>query len=371
MELTVDVLQRSLRAMHRGRAGRDDLIPLLAFDHPADVAELHTAARHCQQLLGGPAIHLRGLIEVSNRCTRNCLYCGLRRDNLRNRRYHLGLGEIAAAAALAAEHRLGTVVLQCCERSDAPFVEYVARAVDAVRGVVGPEPAVTLSCGLQSADAFRRWRDAGADRYLLRVETTNAELFRDLHPEDPDLGARLDTLRELRAGDWQTGLGMLVGLPGQTLHDVADDLLFLRDADVDMAVLGPFVPHAQTPLADREHDMDPDAQLLLSLNAVAVARLLQPDLNLAAAASLDALVPDGRECAVLAGANVLMPNLTDAPHRALYRPYDGKPGTDPDEPDADTGLDELLLRLWRLGTPPVLGARGDSRRWRRRITELV
>lgn len=367
MEPHTDVLHRCRRTLARGRAGRADLIPLLALDQPAEWSWLHREARRLQRRLGGPGVHLRGLIELSNCCARDCLYCGIRRGNLRLPRYTLTLDEIAAAAALARDLRLGSVVLQAGERSGPAFAETVARAVDAVRGEIGPEAAITLSCGEQPASVYRRWRDAGADRYLLRVETTNPALYREMHPDAPDLDARLGALRDLRAGGWQVGTGVMIGLPGQTLDDLAADLLFFRDEDVDMVGMGPFVPHADTPLADPDADLDGEAQLRLALNAVAVARLLLPDVNLVASTSLDALAPDGRERAVLAGANVLMPNLTDAEHRGLYRLYDGKPGTGDGAEDA--GLDALLPRLWRLGAPAVLGERGDSRRWRRRLHE--
>lgn len=366
MEPLLSVLHRCRRALARGRAGRADLVPLLALDHPADVAWLHREARRCQRRASGPAIHLHGLIELSNRCRRDCLYCAGRRDNAGLRRFSLDRDAIGAAALRAREGRLGAVELVAGECRDDAFTEFVARAVDAVRGAVGPEAGVSLSCGAQPAAVYRRWRDAGADRYLLRLGTTDPDLDRMLHPCAPRLEERLEALRELRSGGWQVGSGVMIGLPAQTLHDVADDLLFLRDEDVDTLHLGPFVPDAATPLADTDGDLDGATQLRIALNAVAVARLLLPEVNLMASPSLDVLSRRGRDRALLAGANVITAPLPVPP----VTEGEGQPADD-GMADGDARLDALLRHLWRLGAPADLGARGDPRRWRRRLRETV
>ena len=354
-------LRELLPISAESRPPEDVLTRLLALDDPVDVTALHGGARRVQLERRGPEVHLRGLIEMSNRCARDCLYCGIRRSNDGVERYLLSIDDIATTARWIGEQEFGSVVLQAGERTDAAFVDHVTAAIEAVREVAGPEVGITLSLGEQTDAVLRRWRDAGADRYLLRIETTRPDIYRALHPDHPDLDERIACLGRLRDGGWQVGTGVMIGLPGQTCDDLARDILFFRDHDVDMIGMGPFLPHGDTPMAHAT--VDPKEQLRLGLNMIAVTRLVLPDVNIASTTSLHALADDGRERGVLAGANVVMPNATDVRYRDGYLLYDGKPGTDE---TAESSLAAMVRRMESVGAVVSFGERGDSLRWQRR-----
>ncbi|MFN2372111.1 MAG: [FeFe] hydrogenase H-cluster radical SAM maturase HydE [Candidatus Krumholzibacteriia bacterium] len=337
--------------------GRDGWTALLAADAPADRAALHAAAYAVKRREVGPVIRPRGLVEISNLCARNCRYCGIRRDNRDVERYQLGTDEIVAAARDVHAAGYGSLVLQAGERRDPAFVEYVTGTLAAVHAATGGVLGVTLSVGEQSAAVYRRWREAGAHRYLLRIETAHRGLFRALHPADQGWDERAAGLDLLRAAGYQVGTGVLIGLPDQTAAHLADDLLFLRDRDVDMVGMGPFIPHDGTPLADVV--CAPARQLDLGLAMIACARLLLPDANIAATTALEALDPDGRRRGLLAGANVVMPNHTPARVRGAYDLYRGKPAAD--DPRA-----ALVALADAIGETVGWGDRGDSPRWERR-----
>jgi biotin synthase len=194
----------------------------------------------------------------------------------------------------------------------------------------GGELGITLSLGEQTEDVYRAWFDAGAHRYLLRVETTNRELYRALHPVTHDFDARIECLQRLRRVGYQVGTGVMIGLPGQTTEDLANDIAFFRDHDIDMIGMGPYVLHSDTPLADVLDSIDPETQLELGLKMIAVTRLVLRDVNIAATTALQALNPVGREMGLQAGANIIMPNLTDTQYRESYQLYEGKPCMDED-----------------------------------------
>ncbi len=337
--------------------GRAEWTRLLAADLPADRAALHAAAYAVKGAGVGAIIRPRGLIEFSNHCVRNCRYCGIRRDNRSVERYELSLAEIVAAATEIHAAGYGSLVLQAGERRDPAFVEFVAEVLTAVHAATGGELGITLSLGEQSPAAYRRWRGAGAHRYLLRIETADQGLFRALHPDDQTWQERAACLDHLRAADYQVGTGVMIGLPGQTIDLLAADLLFLCDRDIDMIGMGPFIPHDGTPLADAP--CDPVRQLDLGLAMIACARLLLPDVNIAATTALEALAGDGRRRGLLAGANVVMPNHTPAAHRGDYDLYRGKPRTE--DPRA-----ALVALADDIGETVGWGERGDALRWLRR-----
>jgi len=260
----------------------------------------------------GEPVHLRGIIEFSNVCERNCAYCGLRRDNTALRRYTMTADRILEVVAGAVTRGVRTIVLQSGE-SDGTEPEALARLIAAIKR--NADVALTLSVGVKSLDAYRTWRDAGADRFLLKHETANPALYVTLHP-DSRLSERLHALVNLKALGYQTGTGNIVGLPGQTPEDLADDILLTRDLDVDMAAFGPLVPHPGTPLADV-----PVAGIELALRVVAAARLALGPVHIPATTAFDAVAPDGRERALRAGANVIMANLTPLDCRGLYEIY--------------------------------------------------
>ena len=337
--------------------GRADWAALLAADAPAERAALHAAAYAVKCAGVGAVIRVRGLVEFSNLCARNCRYCGIRRDNRGVARFELDSEAIVAAAAEVHAAGYGSLVLQAGERRDPAFVEFVAEVLPAIHAATGGALGITLSLGEQGPATYRRWRAAGARRYLLRIETADPGLFRALHPDDQTWRERAACLDHLRAADYQVGTGVMIGLPGQTCDHLAADLLFLRDRDVDMIGMGPFIPHDGTPLADAP--CDPSRQLDLGLAMIACARLLLPDVNIAAATALEALAPDGRRRGLLAGANVVMPNHTPAAHRADYDLYRGKPRAE----DPRASLIELAASVnERVGWHDP----GDSPRWARR-----
>ncbi|MEW5763025.1 MAG: [FeFe] hydrogenase H-cluster radical SAM maturase HydE [Bacillota bacterium] len=293
---------------------REEIVSLLRAEGE-EAAALFRAADAVRAEYLGNAVHLRAVIEFSNYCVKNCLYCGLRRGNRRLARYRMTPEEILAAAGRARAEGYRTVVLQAGEDPAYKTAE-LARLVYRIKTEL--DVAVTLSLGDLRRDAYRELRAAGADRYLLKHETADPALFARLRP-GTTLAGRLERLSWLRELGYQVGSGNIVGLPGQAPETLADDILLLKECDVEMAGIGPFIPHPATPLGTC-----PPGSLDLTLKVLAVTRLLLPLAHLPATTAVATLHPAGRRRALLSGANVVMPDLTPAPYRRHYEIYPGK-----------------------------------------------
>lgn len=339
---------------------KGDLAALLRFsDGPA----LFAAALSVKERTIGRRVSLRGLVEFSNRCVRNCLYCGIRAGNRAVSRYRLDADEILACAARAKALGYGNLVLQSGETP--ALTDFVEDALRRLHGEFGEGFGITLSCGEQSDATYRRWFEAGAHRYLLRIETSSPELYARLHPSEQSWRARRDCLRSLGRLGYQLGTGTMSALPGQTEDDCAADILFFREVGADMIGMGPYIPHPDTPMGGGI-DWTPSARaaaLDQGLRMVAVTRLALPDVNIAASTALEALDPEGRAKGLLAGANVIMPNVSPPSRRADYRLYAGKPGVDE---GADEARERLARSLAAIGETPLWDSRGDSLRFARR-----
>ncbi len=310
-----------------------DLADMLRCDDRAFVDRLFKAAYRVKAKNVGRVVHLRGLIEVSNICRCDCFYCGLRVGNKDVSRYRMAAAEVAEAAGWAYRKGYGSVVLQAGERRDEEFVGFIEKAVRDMKTKSGGKLGVTLSLGEQEPETYARWFSAGAHRYLLRIETSDEAFFRSIHPPENDFKARLGCLVALREAGYQVGTGVMVGLPGQTVESLAADILFFRSFDIDMLGMGPYIPHDSTPLAARAVEYGPDERFNMALRMIALCRLAMPAINIASTTALQAMNPKGRELGLLAGANVLMPNITPEKYRRDYEIYPGKPcvGDSPDE----------------------------------------
>ena len=273
----------------------------------------------------GKRVALRGLVEFSNICSKNCLYCGIRRGNAGVFRYRMDEGEIFAAVEWAAENRYGSVVMQSGELASEENASFVERVLSRIHERFGDTLGITLSLGEQSEDTYRRWREAGAHRYLLRIESSNPDLYAHIHPADHSWQNRLDCLRTLKDVGFIVGTGVMIGLPGQTVEDLADDVGFFRSEGVDMIGMGPYLVHPDTPLAANVPPQDKERLLELTLRMIAATRLTIPDANIASTTALQAIDPEGREKGLLAGANVIMPNVTPLKYREEYLLYPNKP----------------------------------------------
>ncbi len=340
---------------------RQDLAALLA---TADLQEIETIRQAAETVLlehCGNAVHLRGLIEASNACSCDCHYCGIRKSNREVGRYTLAQEEILDCARLCAELGYGSMVIQSGERSDKKFIDLIARTVEQIkcetRSDKLPEGlGITLCIGQQTRETYRRLFDAGAHRYLLRIETTNPELFSKIHPPKQSLEARIECLHLLRDVGYQVGTGVMIGLPGQTLEDLADDLLFFKELDADMFGMGPYIPHPGTPLAS-EACPPVEERMRLGLLRIAALRLLMKDVNIASTTALQTLDPFGREKGLAFGANVLMPQTTPSARRADYLLYPGKSNIDE---NALTFRKELEERVVKVGRTLVMNNWGDA-----------
>ena len=268
---------------------------------------------------------MRGLVEFSNICSKNCLYCGIRRGNAGVVRYRMDEGEIFAAVEWAAENRYGSVVLQSGELAAEENTSFVERVLSRIHDRFGDTLGITLSLGEQSEDTYRRWREAGAHRYLLRIESSNPDLYARIHPADHSWQDRLDCLRTLKDVGFIVGTGVMIGLPGQTVEDLADDVGFFCSEGVDMIGMVPYLVHPDTPLAANVPPQDKKRLLELTLRMIAATRLTIPDANIASTTALQAIDPEGREKGLLAGANVIMPNVTPLKYREEYLLYPNKP----------------------------------------------
>lgn len=279
-----------------------------------DSNELFQAADRVRAKYVGDEVHLRGLIEFSNYCKQNCFYCGLRRDNKHLKRYRLNEKQIIEFAKNASELGYKTIVLQSGE--DTYFT------VDKMKHIISEikkfELAITLSIGEKTFEEYKAYKDAGADRYLLRIETTDKNLYQKLDP-NMDWQNRLECLNNLRKLGYEVGTGCLVGLPEQTLESLADDILFFKSMNADMIGIGPFIPNENTPLSAAE-----GGAFELALKVMAITRLLLPDINIPATTAMETLNPNGRIIALQCGANVVMPNVTQGEYRKFYEIYPGK-----------------------------------------------
>ena len=291
---------------------KEQLIKLLSDqDNQQDLFKRADAVR--RQYVGD-AVHLRGLIEFSNRCRNNCLYCGIRRDNQNISRYRLTEEEIIEQAKLAVRLGFKTIVLQSGE--DVFYQkDNFSRVIETIKKM---DVAITLSVGERTYEEYKAWKEAGADRYLMRIETTDKELY---HKLDPGMSwdHRHECLMMIKELGYELGSGIMVGLPGQTIESIANDLLYLKEIGVDMAGIGPFIPHPDTPLKDSAQD-----NFDLSLRTMALMRLIMQDINIPATTAMETLRPMGRILALKAGANVVMPNMTEQKYRKLYTLYPGK-----------------------------------------------
>lgn len=262
----------------------------------------------------GDEVHLRGLIEFSDYCKQNCLYCGIRRDNKDCTRYRIEPDEIIELARKAKGYGYQTVVLQSGED---PYytVDKMTYILSEIKKL---DLAITLSTGEKTLEEYAAYREAGADRFLIRIETTDRELYSRLHP-NMDFDNRVRCLRDLSALDYEVGTGCLVGLPGQTIESLAGDILFFKEIGADMVGIGPFIPNPNTPLAEAE-----GGNFDLALRVMAVTRLLLPKINIPATTAMETLNPNGRLIALQSGANVVMPNVTEGDFRKYYELYPGK-----------------------------------------------
>ena len=330
-----------------------------------DAQELFAAAYEVKCREVGRVVALRGLVECGNVCAKNCLYCGIRKDNSKVQRYLLDADEIVRRAEMACDAGYGNVVLQSGEIESEENTVFIENVLARIHERCGEGFGVTLSLGEQSDETYRRWRVAGAHRYLLRIETSNPQLYARLHPDGHSWSRRKECLDSLRRNGYQVGSGVMCGLPWQTVQDLAADIEFFAAADLDMIGMGPYIPHRDTPLgADAEWTAQVAAERLeLGLRMIAVARLHLHDVNIAASTALQALAPDGRERGLLAGANVIMPNVTDVKYRSGYRLYEGKPV---DDENSFGSRDALERSISAIGEGIVWNGRGDSPHWRRR-----
>jgi len=342
---------------------RNEIIEKLSLSEPASLAALYAEANAVKISSIGNKVYLRGLIEFSNICSKNCYYCGIRHENKAVKRYELTDREVLAAVDFAWKNRYGSIVLQSGERQSARFTKRITRLLHEIKAYTNNEVGITLSCGEQTAETYKEWFDAGAHRYLLRIETSNRELYYKLHPNNNkhSFDVRLAAIRQLRAEGYQVGTGVMIGLPFQTIEHLAGDLLFFQTMNIDMVGMGPYLEHSQTPLYQYRHLLlPPEKRLELSLKMVAVLRLLMPDINIAATTALQVLHPEGREMAVLAGANIIMPNMTLPEFRPDYLIYEHKPGIGD---DAAISKSKLEQNLRHAGISIGYGEWGDSQRF--------
>ncbi len=341
---------------------RRDIIQWLREEDPSRLETLWAEADRVRRAHVGDAVHLRGLIELSNHCVRRCAYCGLFAGNAALPRYRMSEREILDCARQAVEFGYGTVVLQSGQ-DPGVTAEWMERVI---RRIKDETPlAVTLSLGERRDDEFARWRRAGADRYLLRFETSDPALYARIHPSLPgERSDRLARLRRLRDLGYEIGGGVMVGLPGQTYDILARDIETFHALDLDMIGVGPYLPHPATSLA-AEHrrragapNQTPNTELM-TYKVVALARLVCPDANIPSTTALATVnLEQGRELGLQRGANVVMPNLTPERYRALYEIYPNKACVN----DAAAQCRVCLARRVRSIGRAIGVGRGDSPR---------
>jgi biotin synthase len=325
---------------------RSDLVQLLKADELEMPLIIAKAAEIRQKYIGNK-VYFRGLIEYSNICSKNCYYCGIRAGNSKTSRYQCSDEEVMKAVRYAYNNKFGSVVLQSGERNDKRFVDSIDNLLKKIKEFSNGEIGITLSLGEQTEETYSRWFESGAHRYLLRVEEADQELYKKLHPNDDNhrFKSRIAAIDLLRKTGYQVGTGVMIGLPFQTIENLADDLIFFRDIDVDMVGMGPYVEHEDTPLYKYRNIIpSKHERFLLAIKMIALLRIIMKDINIAATTALQTLDPLGREQALDAGANIMMPNLTPLKYRESYQLYEDKPGLDEEAEETKIKLENRIIK---------------------------
>ncbi len=326
---------------------KEDIVFLLSLSNEEEILELFLKAQGIRNDFCGNEIHLRGIIEISNNCEQDCLYCGLRISNFELQRFRMNKKEILETAEQIANAGIKTIVLQSGEdfEYECDFIFDLIKSIKNNFDVV-----ITLSLGERGFFEYDEWLKAGADRYLLKHETANDNLYFKLHNKQK-LEERLLHLRYLKAIGFQTGSGNIIGLPGQTFENIADDILLCKKLDCDMASFSPYISSEQTPFKKY-----PNADLYLTLKTMAVARIVLKDVYIPTTTALSTLVKSGRELGLRAGANVIMPNFTPEFYRRKYLIYKNKNLS-------DSSIDSTLAEIRNIVSSSGLkisSGKGDS-----------
>jgi len=351
--------------LNKEELNKTDIITLLQAEGD-DLKALFKKSAETRDTYCGNTVYLRGLIELSNICAKDCLYCGIRKSNKNTVRYNLTDEEVLHAARFAFENNYGSVVIQSGELQSDFNTKRIEHLCREIKNLSNEKLGITLSCGEQTIDTYKLWHDAGAHRYLLRIEASNPELYVKLHPND-DLHSfekRLECLDLLKEAGFQVGTGVMIGLPFQTMEHLADDLHFMKIKDIDMCGMGPYIEHIDTPLYEHKDILMPiEDRFRLTLKMLAILRIMMKDINMAATTALQAIDKIGREKAIQIGANILMPNITPGVYRDNYKLYDNKPCTDESAEDC-AGCIEGRVKL--AGAKIGYGEWGDSKHFAQR-----
>ena len=329
----------------------DEYKKLIEFRSEETAAYLAEKADAVRKGVYGNKVFTRGLIEISNVCKNDCLYCGIRKSNKNCERYRLTDEEILECCCEGYSLGFRTFVLQGGE--DGHFTDEAVCGIVSQIKTLYPECAVTLSLGERSRESYQKLYDAGADRYLLRHETATKEHYEKLHPENMSFDTRMECLKNLREIGFQTGCGFMVGSPYQTADDIARDLKFIEEFSPDMCGIGPFIPHKDTQFCDYQA-----GSVDLTCYLLSVIRLIKPNILLPATTALGSLDPFGREKGIKSGANVIMPNLSPQSVRKKYQIYDNKLTDGTESAQSKANIDE---RMERIGYQTV-AERGDIER---------
>jgi len=348
----MDNLPRLIDRLEQNQVlNKEDFIRLIEKHTPDTDEYLFQKADRLRQENYGNEIYIRGLIELTNYCKNDCIYCGIRRSNRNAQRYRLEPEDIMECCRTGYELGFRTFVLQGGE--DGWYTdEKVCQILTAIKKDY-PDCAVTLSLGERSRESYQAWFDAGADRYLLRHETATPEHYAKLHPPELSLARRMECLHNLKEIGYQTGCGFMVGSPFQTAHHLAQDLLYIHELHPQMVGIGPFIPHHDTPFAKK-----PAGTVEDTLFYLAIIRLMLPKVLLPATTALGTIDPNGREKGVHAGANVIMPNLSPLSVRKKYMLYDNKISTGEEAAESVTLLKK---RMEAIGCQVIIG-RGDYKK---------
>jgi biotin synthase len=349
----------------KNQFSHSDLVTLLSA-RGQDKTKIFARATEIKKQYVGNKVYFRGLVELSNICSKNCLYCGIRSGNTKPERYMVTEEEVLEAARFALENGYGSMVLQSGERCDEKFVDTVSELLRKIKDLSGGKLGITLSMGEQSEKTYREWFACGAHRYLIRIETSDRELYYKIHPNNKkhDFDIRINALRLLREIGYNVGSGVMIGLPFQTIDHLAADLLFLKELDVDMVGMGPFIEHEDTPLYEFRDQLWPKKERFdISLKMVALLRTMMKDINIAATTAMQAIDPQGREKALKVGANIIMPNLTPVKYREDYLLYEDKPCLDEDASECRNCLE---ARIHMAGDVIGFNEWGDSKHFAKR-----